>query len=152
MKKCTSCKIEKPLSEFYERLNIEGTDVKTSRCKFCIKERTKSWRKAEGKAKWQEYDKRRSNSNRLFLQEEREKGCCKCGEGRYYTVDFHHVNPAEKVLTIGATNRWTRTQLEKEIKKCIRLCRNCHAELHFLEKNTTFNLQDWLSEANQHKK
>jgi len=152
MKKCTSCKLEKPLSEFYERLNTKGGDVRTSRCKLCIKERTKSWRKAEGKLKWQEYDKRRVKHNKEFLQNERSKGCCKCGDIRHYVIDFHHLDPVEKTLTIGATNRWTRTQLEKEIKKCIRLCRNCHTELHFLEKNTIFNLQDWLSEANQYKK
>ena len=152
MKKCTSCKIEKPLSEFYERKNGEGKDHKTSRCKSCIKNRTKTWRKAEGKEKWLEYDKRRVTFNAEFLREERSKGCCKCKESRYYVIDFHHLNPGEKSFTIGATNRWTKTQLEKEIKKCIRLCKNCHAELHFLEKNTTFKIQDWLSEANQHKK
>lgn len=149
MKKCTSCNEKKPFSEFYERKNKAGEDVKTSRCKKCIKERTKSWRKAEGKEKWLEYDKRRVTSNLEFLRTEKSKGCCKCGESRYYVIDFHHLNPEEKTFTIGSTNRWTRTQLESEIKKCIRLCRNCHAELHFLEKTTTFNIQNWLSEANQ---
>lgn len=152
MKVCTKCKIEKPLSDFYERFDFNGENVGTSRCKACVKERTKSWRKAEGKEKWKEYDKRRVLSNVEFLKEERNKGCCKCGESRFYTLDFHHLDPAKKSFTIGATNRWTRTQLEKEIKKCIRLCKNCHAELHYLEKNTNFKLKDWLSEANQYKK
>ncbi len=152
MKKCTSCKQEKPLTEFYDRLNTRGENVLTSRCKSCIKERTKSWRKAEGKEKWKSYDDKRVQQNKHFLEKERAKGCVKCGEDRFYVIDFHHIDPSTKTITIGATNRWTRTQLEKELKKCTRLCRNCHSELHYLEKNTIFNFNKWLSEANQDKK
>jgi hypothetical protein len=140
---CTCCKLEKPASEFYERKKATGLTT-TSRCKFCIKERTKSWRKAEGKEQWKAYNKKRTQNNKLFLQEERSKGCVKCGESRYYVIDFHHLNPKEKTFTIGATTQWTRTQLESELKKCIRLCRNCHSELHYLEKNTIFNINKWL--------
>ncbi len=142
---CTCCKTEKSASEFYERKKADGLTT-TSRCKFCIKERTKSWRKAEGKEQWKAYNVRRVENNKLFLQEERSKGCVKCGELRYYVIDFHHLNPEEKTFTIGATNQWTKTQLEKELKKCIRLCRNCHSELHFLEKNSIFSINKWLSE------
>jgi len=144
MKKCTSCKIEKPIEEFYDHLNAAGDNTGTSRCKSCIKGRTKTWRKAEGKERWKEYEQRRITGNMQFLQEERAKGCQKCGDTRYYVIDFHHVDSSTKELTIGATNRWTRTQLTKELKKCIRLCRNCHSELHFLERSTIFNLNNWL--------
>lgn len=151
MKRCTSCKTEKPFEDFYDRINASGENVRTSRCKHCIKERTKSWRKAEGKEKWKAYDKKRVQANMQFLQEERSRGCQKCGDTRHYVIDFHHVDPSEKEITIGATNRWTRTQLEKELVKCIRLCKNCHSELHFLEKDTKFKFNNWLSEANQSK-
>ena len=152
MKKCTSCKQVKPIDEFYDRFNKDNINVFTSRCKECIKNRTKSWRKSEGKSKWKAYDDRRVAGNRKFLQEEREKGCVKCGESRFYVIDFHHLDPSTKEFTIGKTNRWTRTQLEKEIKKCIRLCRNCHSEFHYLEKNFNLKLENWLNEANQYKK
>lgn len=151
MKTCTCCKQSKSLSDFYDRIDTSGTNLYTSRCKSCIKGRTKSWRKAEGKEKWKSYEAKRRKNNANFLKEERSKGCIKCGEGRHYVIDFHHLDPVEKTITIGATNGWTRTQLEKEIKKCIRLCRNCHSELHYLEKNAIFNIENWLSEANQSK-
>lgn len=141
---CTCCKIEKPAAEFYKRQKATE-ETTTSRCKFCIKERTKSWRKAEGKEQWKAYDKRRVEENKLFLKEERKKGCVKCGETRHYVIDFHHIDPQEKIFTIGATNRWTKTQLKKELKKCITLCKNCHTELHYLEKDTNFNFNKWLT-------
>lgn len=140
---CTCCKKEKPASEFYVRQKATG-EVPTSRCKSCIKERTKTWRKAEGKERWKSYNKKRVHNNMMFLQEERSKGCVKCGESRHYVIDFHHVDPENKAITIGATNQWTRTRLEKELKKCIRLCKNCHSELHYLEKTTNFNISKWL--------
>jgi hypothetical protein len=144
MKKCTSCKIEKSFESFYDRLNATGENVRTSRCKSCIKERTKTWRKAEGKEQWKGYEERRVAGNMQFLQDERAKGCQKCGETRPYVVDFHHLDPAQKSFTIGATNRWTRTQLTSELQKCIRLCKNCHAELHYLEKFHILDMNSWL--------
>ena len=132
--KCTKCKQEKPTSEFYWR-DKEKTKP-TSYCKACNKQRVKDWRKTpEGKAKWYAYDKKRADENAKWLETQRSKGCEQCGDKRHYVIDFHHRNPEEKTITIGQTNRWTRTQLEKELKKCVRLCANCHREHHYLNKN-----------------
>ena len=130
---CSKCKKDKPISEFYLRDKEKG--IPTSHCKQCNKERVKAWRKTpEGKAKWYSYDKKRTLSNKKWLEEQRSKGCEKCGDKRHYVIDFHHRNPEEKTFTIGSTNRWTLTQLKKEVAKCIRLCANCHRELHYYEK------------------
>jgi hypothetical protein len=132
MHTCKKCKEEKPLSEFYFR-DKEKTKP-TTYCKACNQQRVKEWRKTpEGKAKWYGYDKKRVSSNKEWLIEQRSKGCERCEEKRHYVIDFHHKNPDEKTFTIGSTNRWTITQLKNEIKKCIRLCANCHRELHYLE-------------------
>ena len=56
--------------------------------------------------------------------------CCRCGYNKCMrALQFHHVNPEEKEFGIsvaGETRAWSR--LEKELKKCILLCANCHAE------------------------
>jgi len=54
--------------------------------------------------------------------------CENCGSSNVLCLDFHHTK--DKEFTIGAfkTLRWSL--LEKEIKKCNLLCKNCHVELH----------------------
>ena len=43
---------------------------------------------------------------------------------------FHHVNPADKDPEFAAMRNWSWTRIESELKKCILVCRNCHAEIH----------------------
>lgn len=45
MKKCTKCKVEKPLEDFQKRYNVAGVNVGTSRCKKCFYEYTKNYNK-----------------------------------------------------------------------------------------------------------
>lgn len=56
--------------------------------------------------------------------------CSKCGENRWWLLDFHHTNPSEKdcevTKLIDAPNK-----LKKELEKCIVLCANCHRHLHY---------------------
>lgn len=56
--------------------------------------------------------------------------CQRCGYDKSLrALEFHHLDPKEKNFTIGETNASFLEQKE-EIKKCILLCSNCHAELH----------------------
>lgn len=56
--------------------------------------------------------------------------CIKCGENRYYCLDFHHVSDKDKEIARGIMVGWSIERIKKEISKCVVLCRNCHAELH----------------------
>lgn len=59
--------------------------------------------------------------------------CVKCGEKRKYVLDFHHIDYKTKKFGISwGINARGRKSLEKEIKKCVCLCKNCHAEFHYL--------------------
>lgn len=57
--------------------------------------------------------------------------CSRCGYDRCLgALQFHHVNRDEKSFGIsksGFTRAWCA--IEKELKKCILLCANCHAEV-----------------------
>jgi hypothetical protein len=54
--------------------------------------------------------------------------CQNCGYNKYNgALAFHHIDPNVKEY---ALNRGSWTQMNKELKKCVLLCFNCHQELH----------------------
>ena len=64
---------------------------------------------------------------------QQKKPCAKCGENRPYAIDFHHINPSEKSFQIsGMVREKSRESILAEIQKCVCLCKNCHAEFHYL--------------------
>lgn len=129
MKQCSKCKVEKPSTEFYKNGN-----KLTSYCKSCNKERVKKWRKTEvGKEKWKEYRNDKVKRVREWLNEQKALGCERCGDKRYYVVDFHHKDPSTKKFTIGSGYANSNFKMTKEeVAKCVRLCANCHREVHYL--------------------
>lgn len=57
--------------------------------------------------------------------------CSKCGYSKNLaSLDFHHVDETTKEDAMGRIIQKTWKSFEDEIKKCVLLCKNCHAELH----------------------
>jgi hypothetical protein len=64
--------------------------------------------------------------------------CAVCGfNDCYAAIDFHHINPDTKEITISEYIRTRspnkeeyRQIVSKEIKKGVFLCSNCHRKLH----------------------
>lgn len=57
--------------------------------------------------------------------------CKNCGYNKCdAALEFHHINPKEKSFMINKSNTISWKRIEKELKKCILLCANCHRELH----------------------
>ena len=44
-------------------------------------------------------------------------------------LTFHHINRKDKSFTISANLNLPMDILEEEVKKCVLLCLNCHAEI-----------------------
>lgn len=66
------------------------------------------------------------------LVEEAGGQCEKCGYNKCLgALQFHHLDPAQKGFGIAekGVTRKLEAQLD-EIKKCVLLCANCHAEAH----------------------
>ncbi len=63
--------------------------------------------------------------------------CVECGESRYWVLDFHHKERSEKEDNLG-TILFSKGKVafQKELKKCIVLCSNCHRDLHHKERNS----------------
>ncbi len=62
--------------------------------------------------------------------------CSKCGENHVACLDFHHLNPDEKEFSFYNLKKyaWGQEKIERELKKCIVLCANCHRKLHYEER------------------
>lgn len=74
--------------------------------------------------------------------------CVKCGETRDYVLQYHHIDPKTKEISIGASCARDAKLIEREIKKCVCLCANCHKEFHHFygarPKNPIGNLEEYL--------
>ena len=59
--------------------------------------------------------------------------CVKCGDSRFYVIEFHHIDPTTKSFTIsdGQKAHKSKEDVLNEVKKCVCLCRNCHKEFHY---------------------
>ena len=108
MKICTQCHIALPETMFYKN----GKRLQ-SVCKLCHK----------------------SNIQHAYLNKIQQineykscRGCRKCGDTRFYVLDFHHINSNDKEFSISDKVRVKFEHLIPEMDKCDILCANCHRE------------------------
>ena len=127
-KKCSKCEKILPASSFYYRDKQKGTQC--SVCKKCHNE----------------YVSSRNAENRAVIQEKKKASkCAKCGEERWYLLDYHHVDPSKKDDTVARLMvHASLDAAQHEIEKCVSLCSNCHREFHFLEKEQGVTLEEYL--------
>ena len=127
-KTCFKCQEEKDASEFY--VNVRHSDGLQSRCKSCKTVANHQYYLAD-KSGYIE-------KARLFKHDRKEKvdkikssvGCKFCFEKEACCLDFHHPSD-NKEFGLGSCGKnlsWERVQ--KEIDKCVVVCRNCHAKIH----------------------
>lgn len=145
MKKCNKCGLVKDESEFGK--NKRSKDGLHFICKTCKSEQDKAWnshnreKRSEASKQW-----RKENPDKVEAQVEArkqflitlKKQCAKCGEDRLHVIEFHHINPANKLFNIShavCTGAKPKAVIDQEIKKCVCLCANCHAEYHWMYGN-----------------
>jgi hypothetical protein len=60
--------------------------------------------------------------------------CQICGYNKYQgALHFHHIDPSQKKFTLSdatARRKYSQEEIDNEIKKCVLVCANCHAEIH----------------------
>jgi hypothetical protein len=127
---CKKCNVDKSDSEFY-KYNRRGSIKPYGVCIECTKAKSK-----------EKYNDKVEAINTLKSA----IGCRKCGDKRYYVLDFHHRNPKEKDIVISDCTRKSLNALLKELKKCDVLCSNCHREWHHLYNTTNISYDTWLNE------
>lgn len=126
-KYCSHCKTEKSLKEFH----FKKTENRfSSWCKKCLYN-----------SQMQRWADRKKKAVELLGGK-----CCMCGYNKLCAaLDFHHVDPTQKRY------EWDKLRLRKwkdvieELKKCILVCRNCHAEIHWKETEDSKNGNNLLN-------
>jgi hypothetical protein len=92
---------------------------------------------AERRKKYtREYQKKLRRARAKWLHDyKRDVGCESCGFSHPAALDFHHLDPNEKIAEVSkmAHSLVPIEQLIDEISKCTILCANCHRILHYVE-------------------
>jgi len=128
MKLCKRCKVSKAKEEFHK--NLRQSDGVQSVCKTCRKQMDSVRYKTSNK---RDVNLERKKKLLIKVQELKSSvGCSTCPEKDYRCLDYHHLDPTNKVdnvaQLVGQGVSWVN--ILKEIKKCIVLCANCHRKLH----------------------
>jgi hypothetical protein len=163
-KRCSKCHKELPLSEFWK--NKSSRDGLQAYCKKCAKERTKQHQKEHpeiyreiSKRSWWKNRKKRTETDRNRMSthfnfiNSLKTPCVKCGEDRFYVIDFHHIDPSKKLFTIsdGQKAHKSKEDVLEEVKKCVCLCKNCHKEFHYFygvkSEHPVEDLEKYLKEG-----
>lgn len=90
---------------------------------------------SEAVKKWRKSTKRR-------MVEAMGGQCQCCGYDKCdASLDFHHLDPSEKELSLGAVkaNPVAWPVIVQELRKCILVCSNCHGEIHHGERELPTN-------------
>lgn len=127
---CSKCGRELPITDFYWRNKARGQ--RRADCKYCHNQ----------------YVKNKYQERHQEVQKIKSSLCCaKCGDTRFYVLDFHHKNPEEKNDGIAQMlrNNTPWEKIKKEMEKCVPLCANCHREFHYLQKEKNINLEEYLN-------
>ena len=129
-KLCTRCNKQKELSEFASR---KGTkDGKAYACKACHIKYSARHYTTNKRSYVLQSKKQRSTIQEKLLNYKGQRGCANCSEKRPWVLDFHHPDPSIKdgdVAFLKGKGNWKL--LEREIAKCVVVCRNCHADIHY---------------------
>lgn len=129
-KVCSTCKKELSIKSFYRCGRTRNGEIRyANECIECRKHREKD----------------RYDSKQLELLS-RKKCCIHCGLNKPYLLEFHHRDSNEKEFTIAHWRKHSNEELLAEIKKCDTLCKNCHAEFHFLAKTQGITYEDYLKD------
>lgn len=164
MKTCSKCKKDFDLSEFYVNRSFrDGLNNWCKNCsRIDSKERyrkkhpgykqykldskeIKISKKKQQALNWYHKNKHRFKNknetrNRLkkWYCEYKSNLCCiKCGESHPACLCFHHRDKEDKHDTIAnlVANTKNKDYILYEISKCDVLCHNCHAKIHWEERN-----------------
>lgn len=127
-KKCSQCLQIKDSQNDYYWSNGKTRTI----CKDCVRENER---------------KRYASKMEEFIAFKQTLQCRKCGERRWYLLDFHHRNPDEKDYVVSDLTRTPISKIMEEVKKCDPLCANCHREWHYLSTHTKDLIYNaWLGE------
>jgi len=134
MKVCNKCKIEKEEIDFAFRNKEKG--ILQGICRICKRIIDNNDYHREGrKISIRKAVKKLRLKTKDFIDDfKKNRQCTKCGDKRFYVLDFHHISNKEFEIAMAHSRGISKERLLKELDKCELLCANCHRELHYKEK------------------
>ena len=128
MKECPTCNRILDESNFYfSGFTKSGTHRIHYECKSCAKER-----------------ERKRYEEQLAIVNSLKAPCKKCGEDKNYLIEFHHRDPKEKEFVIAHWRKKSWSKFLNELQKCDTLCKNCHAEFHYLQNKFGITYEEFI--------
>jgi hypothetical protein len=113
-KKCSDCKEEKLLTEFYSKGDRFQSKCKSCHNAYCIQR----WIK-----------------HKLDAIEYKGGRCFDCRQTFPYPVyEFHHLDPKQKDVAWNKLRLRSKKARQEELDKCVLLCANCHRIRHHEER------------------
>lgn len=137
MKRCGSCGIEKEKHEFNK--NKRTRDGLQRACKLCHKKSNQK-HYVNNAALYKTRSRTFKDALKIWFYEIKQQYVCSiCGEDKHWRLDFHHTDPSNKLDEVSRMicNQRPRQIILNEIKKCICVCKNCHADIHYNEELQT---------------
>jgi len=85
------------------------------------------------KSKKKEFEKR---NKEFIIRFKKRCKCVKCNLDKWYLIEFHHLDPSKKYKSVTDLqfNAYSIKTIKEEVRKCVPICRNCHMEFHYLER------------------
>lgn len=120
-KRCSKCRIEKPLEDFARR----GSSGRQAYCRKCNAKQRAEWL-ANNKERHRLNGRRWRTKTCEELRALKNVPCADCGN-RYphYVMDFDHQE--DKKFQLGdAIGRYSVARIREEVAKCEVVCSNCH--------------------------
>jgi hypothetical protein len=130
MKKCSSCKMDKPTTEFHR--NVGRKDGLQRNCKSCSNNRNKQYY-LDNRARLDDDNKERRAVRRKLARDYifdyfGSHPCVDCGTIDVRVLEFDHLPDFKKKSGVGklAISGYSLDVIKTEIEKCEVRCRNCH--------------------------
>ena len=144
MKICSKCGKELPLDNFSWK--NKSKKIYQSRCKSCQRIIDKEYYLSNParRASIRERAKNDMSASKQYIKKYKQTHpCVKCGENRYYVLDFHHIDN-NKERELSQVKTWSISKIQQEIDKCAILCANCHRDFHWQETNNGITFQQYI--------
>ncbi len=130
-KTCTQCSGTKSASSFPRKTDTKDGLAKL--CKLCCQAACAIQYRTSEKIRANKADnlgERRIRNRRFLYAYLLDHPCERCHEGRPASLDFHHVDPSNKVhnVSLMVQRGYTLENINQEIAKCQVLCANCHRQ------------------------
>jgi hypothetical protein len=122
-------KNKEKISENWHQYYLEHKEAIAERChKRYLSHQEEEIKKNRINYKEYGHDNRLKRKERMkgFLLEQKAVGCAICGEKDPLVLEFHHIDPSQKVKAIAGMLGMPLHKVKAELEKCVVLCANDH--------------------------